>query len=182
MREISLHILDIAENGLRAGAARLQIEVEVDSTAGKLTVVVEDNGKGMPPEFLQRVTDPFVTTRRERRVGLGLPLLAAACEATGGRLDVKSWQGRGTRVQAEFGLNSIDRAPMGRLDETVADLAIGNPDRQIILRVCADGREFVFDSGEVRGVLDGVPLSSPPVVQWVRQYLHEGIEDIVRLE
>ncbi len=175
MREISLHILDIAENAVRAGADTIEIEVEADRQADTLTVTVRDDGCGMPPEILAGVKDPFVTTRTERKVGLGLPLLAANCEATGGFLDVQSAPGRGTEVKAVFGLRHIDRPPMGALEETVRALAAGNEDRRIILRVRSEKGSFEFDSDTVKAALDGVPLSSPPVAEWMKEHLREGI-------
>jgi anti-sigma regulatory factor (Ser/Thr protein kinase) len=175
MREISLHILDIAENAIRAGAMRIEIEVEADRQADTLTVTVRDDGCGMPPEILAGVKDPFVTTRTERKVGLGLPLLAANCEATGGSLDVQSKPGRGTTVKAVFGLSHIDRPPMGALHETVRTLAAGNEERRIVLRVRSEKGEFEFDSDTVKAALDGVPLSSPPVAGWLKEHLREGI-------
>lgn len=182
MREISLHVLDIAENSLRAGASRVEIEVLVDRSSDRLVVTVRDDGNGMPPEILQGYDDPFVTTRTERKIGLGLPLLAAACERTGGELKVDSRPGRGTTVQAEFGLSNIDRAPMGDLAGTMVNLAISSEDRQILLKVRSDNGEFDFDSEAVKQALEGVPMSNPKVAAWLRDHLREGIAEAADLE
>lgn len=183
MREISLHILDIAENALRAGASEIEIVVALDESADRLTVEVSDNGRGIAPELLKRVEDPFVTSRTERKVGLGLPLLAAACERTGGDLTIHSALDSGTRVCATFGLRSIDRAPMGALRDTVANLAAANPDVRVVLTVtAAGGHAFTFDSSEMKEALEGMSLSNPDVVRWMQGYLDEGIGSVCCLE
>ena len=182
MREISPHILDIAENSIRAGAPDVEIGVRVDEPADRLVVTVRDNGRGMPEEMAAVVADPFVTSRTERRVGLGLPLLAAACERTGGGLKVRSRPGEGTEVEATFGLSSVDRAPMGALAETIANIASGYPDVRIALAFSSGGEQFEFDSALVREALDGVPLSSPQVAAWMREHIQEGIAGVSSLE
>lgn len=182
MREISLHILDIAENSLRAGASRIDIAVDVGVEADLLEVTIRDNGAGMPERMLAGAIDPFVTSRTERRVGLGLPLLAANCRQSGGSMNVWSEPGKGTEVTARFGLTNIDRPPMGRLADTVANLAAANEDRRIVLTVRSQGREFEFDSGAVREQLDGVPMSNPGVAQWLKEYIEEGVRQVAALD
>lgn len=182
MRELSLHVLDIAENSVRAGATALDIGVDVDRGGDLLSISVSDNGSGISSEKLSRLTDPFMTSRTERKVGLGLPLLAAACERTGGRLEVDSGSGRGTRVRAIFGLSSIDRAPMGDLADSVAYLAASNAQIRLRLVVTDGDASFEFDSKAVQEQLDGVPISEPVVVQWMREHLTEGISQVTDLE
>ncbi len=182
MRELSLHILDIAENGIRAEASRVDVDVTISEPADSLMLSVSDNGRGIPSEIRDSVTNPFVTTRTERKVGLGLPLLAEACRAAGGSLDIQSQPNKGTLVRAEFKLSHIDRAPMGNLTDTIVNLVVGYPDRQITLRFQTGAGEFLFDSKGVRDALDGVPLYSPKVVEWMRQHIAEGIGRLAHLE
>lgn len=182
MREISLHILDIAENSVKAGATSVEIAVDVDRQGDRLRVSVRDDGRGMPEQMAAVAADPFVTTRTERRVGLGLPLLAAACERTGGSLQVRSQPGDGTDVEAVFGLSNVDRAPMGALAETVTNIAVGNPDVRVALKFSSAGALFEFDSALVKEALDGAPLSSPPVAAWMRKHVVEGIAGVCELE
>ncbi|MFB3880603.1 MAG: ATP-binding protein [Armatimonadota bacterium] len=128
MKEISLHLLDLIENAVAAGARTVVIRIEEDREADRLRIAVRDDGRGMDTELARRATDPFATTRTTRKVGLGLPLLSAAAEQTGGSFSLWTRPGRGTRIAAEFGLSHIDRAPLGKLAETMATAAVLHPD------------------------------------------------------
>ena len=127
MKELSLHVLDVAQNSISAGATRLELTLTEDA-GGWLTVVIADNGRGMTPEFLSRATDPFTTTRTTRKVGLGLPLYRMAAEQTGGTLDIQSAEGVGTTVTARFDRKHLDCPPLGDLAGTVALLIQGSPE------------------------------------------------------
>ena len=142
MREIALHMADIAENSLAAGAARIKLSVMIDRAADRLTTAVEDNGRGMDADTLYRCTDPFMTTRTNRRVGLGLFKLSA--EQSGGSFTIKSEQGRGTRAEAAYIISGIDRAPLGSIADTMAALIAANPETDFTLEYAADGKAFAF--------------------------------------
>jgi anti-sigma regulatory factor (Ser/Thr protein kinase) len=131
MKEISLHVLDLIENSAAAGAARVEVTIEEDAAGDRLRVTVADDGQGMAPEIASTVADPFTTTRTTRSVGLGLALLAGAAEQAGGSLSVKSEQGQGTTIAAEFELSSIDRAPLGRIEDTLAAAALVHPELEV---------------------------------------------------
>lgn len=174
MRELSLHLLDLLENSLEAGATELSIDISEDTRADRLVIEVQDNGQGMTAETARQVTDPFFTSRLTRRVGLGLPLLAAAAERCGGCLKVDSEPGKGSRVRAEFGLTHIDRAPMGDLASTLLSVILHDPSPRVRFRHRVDDRSFSFDTNELLAALDGIPLSHPAVWQWLKEYLAEG--------
>jgi len=127
MEDLSLHILDIVENSLAAGASRIEIRITEDTRQDLLALEISDNGKGMDPETARRTLDPFFTTRTTRKVGLGLPLLAQAAEQAGGRLEVVSGPGRGTTVRAEFRLSHPDMKPLGDVAETLRAILAGRP-------------------------------------------------------
>jgi anti-sigma regulatory factor (Ser/Thr protein kinase) len=175
VKEIALHVLDIVENSVAAGATRVDVTVCEDSSNDTLTIVVQDNGKGMDQELLERVSDPFVTTRTTRKVGLGIPLLKAAAEACNGYLRIESTPGKGTRLETRFQRSHIDRMPLGDLAGTFLTLLIAFPQVHWVFRHVVDGREFCFDSEPILKELDGVPLTEPAVLSFVRQLLHEGI-------
>ena len=137
MKELSLHLLDLVENAVAAGAKRVDVVVEEDGATDRLLLSVADDGTGMPEGLLRSATDPFTTTRTTRKVGMGLPLLAAAAEQAGGRLRISSQAGRGTKVEAEFELSHIDRAPLGHIEDTVATIAALHP--QLDLHYCHRG-------------------------------------------
>ena len=173
MRELSLHILDIVENSVKAGAALIKVDVVAEN--GMITVTIDDDGRGMSEEFLRTVTDPFTTTRTTRKVGMGLPLFKMAAETAGGKFDIQSTEGKGTRVTASFETDNIDRARLGDLVSTiVSELGDDAPDFVWTYRV--DGREFVFDTRELRRQLDGVPMDSPEIVLFVRDLLTENFD------
>lgn len=178
MRELSLHILDLAQNSLTANATRLDIFVDVDHKKDCLTVVLADNGKGMSPEFVKNVVSPFTTTRTTRKVGLGIPMFKEHAELTGGSFEIASTQGVGTRLTAKFVLSSIDRQPLGDLAGTILALVIANPAFHFHLKYTVDTEDFTFDTKEISALLSGVPLDSPEVVSWMKDYLTEGIESL----
>jgi hypothetical protein len=164
MRELSLHILDLAENAVAAGATRIRIRVKESSAADRLTIEVEDNGCGMPAEKRERLDDPFVTTRRSRRVGLGLPLLWAAARRCDGDLTVANAPGGGTFVAAEFRRSHIDRAPLGDIAATLGTLLAAHPDIDFTYCHAIDEESFELSTRELRAELGDRFLGDPLVV------------------
>lgn len=172
MKELSLHILDIAQNSISAGCMCLDLSLVDDQ--GELTLTIADDGCGMPPEFLAAVTDPFTTTRTTRKVGLGLPLLRLAAEQTGGSLSIKSEVGKGTTVKAVFRSDNIDCPPLGDMAGTVSLLAQGAPDVELTYTHSLNGASFTFDTREMRAVLGPeVSLAEPEVAVWMKEYIAE---------
>jgi signal transduction histidine kinase len=146
MQDLSLHILDIAENATRAGGKKIIIKILEDKIKDTLTLSIEDDGKGMDKETVDKVMDPFFTTKNSKKVGLGLSLLAQAAQQTGGELKIDSQQGRGTKVTAVFQLSNIDMKPIGDILETMTTLILGNPTTQFILDYKKRCDSFYFDS------------------------------------
>lgn len=178
MRELALHLLDIVENSISARAETVQILVQEDHAADRLVMSVIDDGCGMDAEMVARVTDPFVTSRTTRKVGLGLPLLKAAAEACQGGLTVESEVGRGTCVSVAFQLSHIDRMPMGNLAATLLTLIVGSPQVHWIFRYAVDEQTFLFDDQPIKETLDGIPLSEPGVLAYLRESLETGIASL----
>ena len=175
MREISLHILDLAANSVSAGATTIKIEIEEDQVTDTLLVRITDNGKGMNPEIVTMVTDPFVTSRTERKVGLGLPLLKEAAEACNGSLSISSEEGNGTTVEVRFQLSHIDRMPLGDLVDTLLTLEVGTPEVHWIFWIRKDGKEFYFDDQDLKRELGDLPLCNPEVIRYLRSIFSEGV-------
>lgn len=178
MREIALHILDIAENSVAAGASRVHIEVEENGETDKLKITVEDNGRGMDAQMLAHVTDPFVTTRTTRKVGLGIPLFKAAAEACNGYLHITSTLGEGTRLETEFQRSHIDRMPLGDLAGTVRNLVIGHPEVNWVFCYRSATQTFEFDDNPIKQELEGLSLTEPTILAFIRQLLQEGVETV----
>ncbi|MFO7918196.1 MAG: ATP-binding protein [Anaerolineae bacterium] len=184
MLELSLHVLDLFQNALEAGATRIQLEIVEDVAQNRLSISVEDNGRGMSREALARIDDPFFTTRKTRRVGLGIPLLKAAARRCNGDVRVTSKLGVGTRVEADFERDHIDRAPLGDMTGTLLGFILTSPadgeacDIHYTHRL--DGRTFTFDTREIREVLGGVSLMHPRVRRWMEDFMERGFRDLYR--
>lgn len=176
MRELSLHILDIAQNAIAAGATVIEITAAADTAAHTLAVCIADNGCGMTEEQVQRVLDPFYTTRTTRKVGMGVPLFKMAAEQTGGHLEISSEVGVGTTVNALFHTEHPDCIPLGDMASSIATLLCMNSSRRFIYRHRVDAAEFLLDTDTLHEILGDVPLSDSAVMQWLRAYLQENIE------
>jgi len=176
MPEISLNILDLAQNSITAGSLVTEIRIDIRTGADTLEVVIGDNGRGMAPDVVQRVVDPFFTTRTTRSVGLGLPFWKMAAEITGGSFRLDSEPGVGTRVTAVFGLSHIDRMPVGDIASTMIALIGSNPDLDFIFSYAVDDNGFIMDTREMRQTLDGVSLYEPAVLSFITDYINENID------
>ncbi|MBQ7281842.1 MAG: sensor histidine kinase [Spirochaetales bacterium] len=178
MKEIALHLLDIVQNSVRAGASHVDIRFLLGAD-GVLEMGVKDDGCGMSAELLDRVRSPFTTTRTTRKVGLGIPLLMQNAMQTGGRVDIRSKEGEGTDIAAFFVTGSIDCLPLGDLASTMASIIMGSPDKpEFALRCVSPAGEMSFSTETIRPVLEGVSLAEPGVVQWIKESLEEEIEPI----
>ncbi|MDR0326175.1 MAG: ATP-binding protein [Oscillospiraceae bacterium] len=171
MKDLSLSVLDIAMNSVKAKASLIEITLANDGKT--LSVRIADNGCGMDADFLARVTDPFTTTRDTRRVGMGIPLFKLAAEQAGGTFAITSEPGRGTDLMAAFAVDHMDRPPLGDMAATVATLIQGSPDIDFVYRHTAPCGEASLDTRELRQALDGVPLNEPEVLQWIQENLDE---------
>lgn len=178
MRELSLHVLDVVENGITAGGDCIWIEVDEARKNDQLKIVIRDNGRGMPVEKLENIDDPFITTRTTRRVGLGLSLLAAAARRCDGTLRVDSEPGKGTQVEATFRYHHIDRAPLGDMAATVGTLIIGNPGIDFIYAHRIDGRDFFLDTREIRKEMKDRSLSDPAVIYHLTESIRSSLEEL----
>lgn len=174
MRELSLNILDIAENSFKAKASL--VEISVIQEENLLTIKIKDNGCGMDKDFLQRVVDPFTTTRTTRKVGMGIPLLKMVAEMSGGGFSVESEKGVGTVVTATFLVDSVDRPPLGDIAETIVSM-IGNLDgAELIFYYKAFGSSFTLDTREVKKELEDIPINTPEILIFLREMINENIK------
>lgn len=176
MRELALNILDIVENSVKAEADNVLISIVAEDNL--LTIVIKDDGKGMDKDFLERVTDPFTTTRTTRKVGMGIPLFKMAAEMAGGEFSITSEKGVGTKVKATFQRDHIDRVPLGNMAETMVTLLNDDFPTDYLLRVVVDGQQFEFDTKELREQLDGVPVNEPEILLFVKDMINENITHI----
>lgn len=176
MRELSLHILDLLQNAREAQAKQVEVDIDENTAADRLTIVVRDDGRGMDAETQRRALDPFFTTRNTRHVGLGLPLLAAAARQCEGDLVVNSRPGQGTSVAATFRRSHVDRVPLGNMTDTLLAFLVGGEGDGPELRYCHrfDRSTYVFDTQAIRADVGDVPFSYPPLRAWLREAFAEG--------
>jgi len=178
MKELSLHVLDIVQNSVSAGATLIEINITEDIADDLMTIEIKDNGRGMDENALKKVKDPFFTTRTTRKVGLGVPLFEQAAKCCGGELDILSRAGEGTSIRASFIRSHIDRAPLGSMADTMVLLAAANPELDFVYRHRVDGQEFVLDTREIKKTLEDVPISHPMVLDWIKNFVNDNLKQI----
>ncbi len=178
MRELSLHILDIAQNSIKAEAETIRIAIMEDTHEDKLTIKIKDDGIGMDRDVLEKVVDPFYTSRTTRQVGLGIPLFKASAEQCDGFFDIKSQLGAGTEIVAVFKHSHIDRVPLGNMPDTIVTIINACDTIDLIYTHCYNGKNFTLNTKEIKKLLDGVPISNIDVVRWLKEYVLEGLSEI----
>ncbi len=179
MRELSLNVMDVAQNSVRAEAKLVKIIVNESDKDDFLTISIEDDGCGMSEEQVNQVIDPFFTTRTTRKVGLGVPLFKLSAEQTGGAFDIKSKIGEGTTTTAKYKKSHVDMTPLGDINSTVEILIRCNPDIDFVFTHSTDNGSFTLDTRELREVLGDVSLDTPDVLEWIKQYLEEQTQIII---
>ncbi|MDD5718146.1 MAG: ATP-binding protein [Candidatus Krumholzibacteria bacterium] len=177
MEDLSLHLLDIVENCTTAGASLVEIRITEDAANDRLEIRIKDNGRGMDAALAATATNPFVTTRTTRRVGLGLPLLKMAAEEAGGALTIESTPGVGTEVTASFQDSHIDRKPLGDIAGTLVALILGHPEIDFSYTHVRGGETIELDTRELKEQLGTVPIGTPAVLNMIRTHLAGAGED-----
>jgi hypothetical protein len=174
MEDLSLHILDIAQNSIRAGATKVEIEVVERPSENLLSFTIRDNGCGMTEDQLSRLHDPFFTTRTTRRVGLGIPLLKQTAEQAGGGLTVTSAPGEGTTVEARYEYDNVDTPPLGDVAATLWTLIVTNPDVEFEYSHGRGTHRFELSTAQLKATLHRKKLTSPGVARALRTYIDEN--------
>jgi len=178
MLELALHILDIAENSTRAGARHVHIHLNEDPEHDLLTLEITDDGVGMDKDTLAKALDPFYTTKKVRRVGLGLPMLAQAAEITGGKLILTSEPGQGTQLKVTFGLRHLDRQPLGDAAGVMVTLVAGNPDIDFTYSHERQDKIYLFSTEEIKTEIEDIPINHVEVLKYIRTHIGEGLKEI----
>jgi len=174
MRDFSLHILDIAENSIDAGAKLVSIEMVEDTASDVFTLRVTDDGRGMDEELMKKVEDPFFSMK-PKNFGLGIPLLAQAARQCDGDLKINSEPGKGTEVVAEFKASHIDMKPLGDMASTMVTLLAGHPEVDYSLKCSSDGESYEFRTSDIRAELGDVPINLPDVLKLIREDIKDGV-------
>ena len=174
MNDISLNILDIAENSISAGAKEIIIKITEENKKDTLKIEIQDNGKGMSKEMLDKVTNPFVTTRTTRKIGLGIPLMKFAAESCGGEFHISSEEGKGTKVEATFVLSSVDRQPLGNMVNTILALAANEHDYSLKFYHRKNDDEFCFETKEFRENAEKLGIGSSETLTLMKKLLEQN--------
>lgn len=178
MKELSLHILDIAQNSIKAEATLIQIIIDENIEENLLSIKIIDNGMGMSKEFVEKVVNPFVTTRTTRKVGLGISLFKAAAERCNGTFYIDSVLGNGTKMVANFERNHIDRAPLGNMADTMITIIMANPNIDYLYIHKINKEELVLDTKKIRRMIGDLPLDNMEIIGWMREYIAEGMKTL----
>ena len=181
MRELSLNVLDIAQNSVRADASQIEISLIESTETNTLEISVSDNGKGMTAEQLESVRDPFFTTRTTRKVGMGIPLFRMAAEMTGGSFDIESTPGVGTKTMARFFTNHLDFIPIGDMCSTVVTLVTMNLHIDFVYVRQIDGNSFTVDTRQLKEILGDVPLNEPSITAWLKDFITENTKQLTEV-
>ncbi|HKK68611.1 MAG TPA: ATP-binding protein [Bacteroidales bacterium] len=176
MKEISLHILDIVQNSITAGATEIIVDVDEQVPKNRYVVEINDNGCGMDEAQLKQVDDPFYTTRTTRKVGLGLSLFKQNAEQSGGSFHVESVKEKGTKVTAVFGFDNIDRPIMGDIAGTMTLLIGANPEIRFIYNHHTPLSDFEFDTEEAKHELEGLSINNPNVLKMIKEIILDNLE------
>ncbi|MFH1563539.1 MAG: ATP-binding protein [Nitrospirota bacterium] len=175
MEDLSLHVLDIVENSITAGAKRVEIKINEDIAGDLLIIRIKDDGRGMPEEMVKEAVNPFFTTRTTRKVGLGLSLLTQAVNESRGTFEIRSIQGAGTKITATFQYSHIDRKPLGDMAQTMITLIAGNPEVDFLYRHKKGSRRYSLDTAKIKADLEGVPINDLTVIKAIQTDLEEDI-------
>jgi hypothetical protein len=176
MEDLSLHILDIAENSVAAQASRIEIRLVEDKKLDVLSIELIDNGVGMDEDTRKKALDPFFTSKKVRRFGLGLSLLSESAREANGHLTIRSKEGKGTRVKAVFQHSHIDRRPLGNIGQTLLTLIIGNPDVDFLYVHKKDRQRYRFDTRQIRSQLQDQPINSLEGMRMIREELRRDLK------
>ena len=178
MNDLSMHILDIVQNSISAGATRVTLTVDEAPGADLLTIVIGDNGKGMTPEQVSRLSDPFFTSRTTRKVGMGIPLLMDSARQSGGDVRIESEPGKGTEVTAVFGYSNIDRPPLGDVANALMLLVSSNPALDFLFTYRYTGEEYLFDTVDVREILGDDALKDLTIIRNLEEMIKDNMREI----
>ncbi len=178
MKELSLHVLDLGINSIDAEANKIAIIINEDTKNDILSVEIDDDGRGMDEYTVNNAVNPFVTTRKTRKVGLGIPLTEQAAKQCGGDFNIESVKGKGTRIKFSFKYFHIDREPLGNMGQTIMTLINTNKDVDIYYKHIYDKNEFIFDTIQIKKILGSVDINSPDILLWIRDYINDNIAEI----
>lgn len=178
LAELSMHVMDIVQNSISAGATLVRVKIEQNYSLDTLTIEIEDNGRGMTKEEIKKVQDPFYTTKSYKKVGLGIPLFRQIAEHCDGSFEIQSTPGKGTLIRAKFRMSHIDLPPIGNLKDTILTLVVGKPEIDFLFEIYKDGVSFVLDTREIKRELQDVPVNHPEVIRFLDEFIDSNLKEM----
>ncbi len=178
MKDLSLHILDIIENSVKAGAKKIDIIIEEDIEKDVLKIIIKDNGKGMSKEMLEKVTDPFVTTKLNKSVGLGISLLKQAAESTNGKFQIESQKGKGTKIESTFQYSHVDRKPIGDMGETFLSAILLEPMADFIFKYKNNKSDLILDTKEIKKQIGVKTLTNTHILKEIKELINKKLKEL----
>lgn len=178
MQELSLNILDIVQNSIKAKASLIEISIEKNTSDKTMLICIKDDGCGMTKEQVEKVIDPFYTTRTTRKVGLGVPFFKMSAIMTGGDFSIESEVGKGTVIKAKYNYENIDMMPIGDMAATMLSLVSVNPDNDFVYLYGIDDQSFVMDTREIKEILEGVAVNSNEVLIFIKEFINENQQEV----
>ncbi len=178
MKELSLHILDIVQNSIKAGASLIEVSIMEISSDNILNIIIKDNGCGMDEETVKNVVNPFFTTRTTRKVGLGIPLLQEAAMRCNGTFEIESQVGVGTKISCSFERNNIDRAPLGDMSGTIMTIINSLENCEFNYVHSFDAKSFEFSTIKIKEALEEDNLGSPEILLWIKEFIDESTNEL----
>ncbi|MBS3818230.1 ATP-binding protein [bacterium] len=180
MEDLSLHILDVAENSIRAQAKKITIKIQENRSKDLLSLDICDNGEGMDQKTLQKAVDPFFSTQKSRRFGLGLSLLSQAAQMANGHFSIQSQPGKGTKLRATFQISHLDTKPLGNIPETLTTLMMGHPEVDFQYEHKINHSKYSLDTQNIKSQLKEIPLNSPKVLNKIKKNIKEELDNLRR--
>ena len=178
MEDIAMQILELMMNSIAAEAKYIQLLINDSVTQNKISIKVIDDGKGMSEEYVKIVDNPFTSSRKTRKIGMGVSFMKGLCEMCNGSFNISSKLGEGTTIECIVQKDHIDLPPMGNLGEMVMACIQANENTRYLMEYKTDVSKFVFDSNEIKKELDGVSLVEPEILLWIKEYVNQGIMQV----
>lgn len=178
MKDLSLHILDIIENSVRAGAKKIDILIEQDTKKDVLKICIKDNGKGMGKKSVKNAADPFFTTKESKKIGLGIPLLKQAAETANGTFSIEAKKNKGTKIKAGFQYSHIDRKPVGDIAETFVSAVLMAPETEFVFRYKKDSSDLVLKTKELKKQIGVKALTNTYILKELKDLLNNKLKEL----
>jgi anti-sigma regulatory factor (Ser/Thr protein kinase) len=179
MKELSLHILDLVQNSIHANASLIRISIDESTIEDTYSIEISDNGSGMNEQTIKKVLDPFFTTKN-KKTGLGIPLLKQHAELTDGKFNIETELDKGTKVTAVFGHSHFDRQPLGDITGTITGLIRSYPEIDFEYKHKVNTSKFTFGTRDIREELEGISLASPEIINFIKEMLTENIRELYK--